>query len=91
MFTVLAILDSIIIGMIVFYLIAFLFGNKPLVRLLKLLLGVVAGVLYFWLCAELNYGELATEVSMATGCLVFFGPVAIVVILLVIGYMFKDS
>lgn len=90
MFALIAIFDGIIVGMLVFYLIAFLLGDKPFVRLLKLLLGIVSGIAYFCLCAELNYGEMATEVSILTGCLVFFGPIGLMGILWVINYMFKD-
>ena len=91
MFALLAILDGIIIAILVFYLIAFLLGDKPFVRLLKLLLAIASGIAYFCLCAELNYGEMATEVSMLTGCLVFFGPIGLIGIIWVVNYMFKDK
>lgn len=91
MFALIAIFDGIIVGMLVFYLIAFLLGDKPFIRLLKLLLGIASGIAYFYLCAELNYGEMATEVSMLTGCLVFFGPIGLMGILWVVNYMFKDK
>ena len=91
MFALIAIFDGIIVGMLVFYLIAFLLGDKPFIRLLKLLLGIASGIAYFCLCAELNYGEAATEVSILTACLVFFGPVALMAILWVINYMFKNE
>lgn len=91
MLALLAIFDGIIIGMLVFYFIAFLLGDKPFARLLILLLGIISGIAYFCLCAELNYGEMATEVSILTGCLVFFGPVGLIAILWVIYYMFKDK
>ena len=91
MFALLILLDCVIVGMFAFYLAAVLFGNSPLSRLLKLLFGVVAGGFYFLLCIELNYGEMAMEASLATGAIVFFGPIALMAILCVIGYMFKDK
>ena len=91
MFAVLSIVDSFIIGIIVFYLIEFIFGDKPLARLSKLLLGIGSGIGYFSLCLELNYGESAADVSMTTACLVFFGPIALIAILWILSYAFKSK
>ena len=91
MFALISIFDGIIVGMLVFFLIELLLKDKPFVRLLKLLLGIASGIAYFCLCIELNYGEMASEVSTLTGCLVFFGPIGLMGILWVVYYMFKDE
>ena len=87
MFDILVIADGLIVGGFIFLLIGSLFGDKPLVRLLKLLLGIFAGVGYLMLCVAIN----TSDINMFIGCIILFGPVALMVILCLVYYMFKDK
>ena len=91
MSALLAILDGISTGWLVFYLFSFLPSNTPFTVLLKGLLGIISGVAYFGLCAELCYGELAAKVSSLTESLVIFVPAGLMAIFQVVIYMLKNE
>ena len=91
MFAIIIILDAIVVGMIGFYLCAAVFGDKPLARLLKLVLGIASGIGYLALAVDIGYGELGYKVSDFIAGLVIFGPIAFFSVLWVLNYMFKDK
>ena len=89
LFLVLSIFDGMVVGAIAFLLIKFLLGDKPFARLIKLLLGVASGVAYAALCFNIVFGE--TDVILGSGLFWLLAPVAVVAILWVISYMYKDK
>ena len=85
---IIIIIDSGLVGLIVAFIFDILLGNKPLARLLRLILGVVSGFAYFYLLGAVNIGEI--EVKDITAKILFFGPIVLLVVLLILAYMFKD-
>ena len=90
-FLLILIFDAIIIGFIVALICKKLFGDGPLARLLRLVLCIAGGGAYGFLCLDILYGELGMDMSTGTGMLIIFAPVALVLILMVVAYMFKDK
>ena len=91
MFEILIIADCIIVGMIVFFLITALCKDSPLVRLIKLLAGIISGFAYFLFLGGMNIGEIFPNISLGEFLFFLLTPVIIVLILAVLGYMFKDK
>ncbi len=87
-FLVIAIIDGMFVGFSLKYLCELILGNKPIARLLKLLVSVGAGIGYFlWVICTYE----STEVSMVGGLFIIFTPIALFLILAIIAYMFKKE
>ena len=89
LFLLVIITDGMVIGAIISALCERLLGNSPLARLCRLLLCITGGILYAYMCISLAYGE--TELSMGMFLFVVLAPVALLLLMLVVKYMFKDS
>ena len=87
---IIMILDGMLIGSLVFALIELLFGDGPLARLMKLLLGVGSGIAYFILCAHLAYGDIL-NINGSLVMFVIFAPVGFMGIVRLKDYMFKKK
>ncbi|MBR3995130.1 MAG: hypothetical protein IKI97_07605 [Clostridia bacterium] len=88
LFLVISILDGYFVGAFGAFLCKLIFGNSPLARLLRLVISVGGGICYcLWvLCTG------ASDEGTMTGFLILtFAPIAIVLILAIIGYMFDDN
>jgi hypothetical protein len=84
----LSVVDVGFIGLLLWGFCQWLFGEKPLARLLRLLVtigGAGGYFLLFW------YVMGSTEISFFWGLLVAFAPAAFLVILLILYYMFKSD
>ncbi len=88
---VVSILDAIIIGFIVALICRKLFGDGPLARLLRLVLCIAGGGAYAFFCLNVLFGEIGEDMSLGTGAFIIFAPVALVLILMVVAYMFNGK
>ena len=79
--------SGIIVGMMLWALCAFLFGDSPIARFVKLVASVVGGFAYVVLMIAVN--DYAIVVADWLAVVILFGPAAIFVILLILNYMFK--
>lgn len=82
--------NSVITGKFVFYLIARIFGDAPIVRLIKLLAGVSVGIAYYLVCRYWWFSEWA-RVSIGVVLLVTFAPTGVFLVCWLINYMYKNS
>ena len=80
-----AIFDGIIVGYFLASLCKLLFGDNPLGRLLKLIVSIGAGGGYSIWVLNVDNG---TEGTILGFLILNFAPIAIVLILAIIGYMF---
>ena len=89
-FVLVEIFDGIIVGKFLASLCKSLLGDNPLGRLLKLIVPIGAGFGYsFWVHTVAN--SSSSEGSMVGFLALAFGPIAIVLILAIIGYMFNTE
>ncbi len=84
-------IDGFIIGFLIYYLIEFFFGDKPLIKLIKLLSGVSSGIAYFFFCAYLMYGDIPNDIGLIIPGIFIFGPVILLAIIWIINFMFKNK
>ena len=83
-----AIVDGLIVGYFLASLCKLLFGDNPFGRLLKLIVSVGIGIGYsIWVLSVGN----GTEGTIAGFLILAFAPIALVLILAVIGYMFDQE
>ncbi len=88
LFLVAAIFDGLIVGVFLATLCKLILGDKPLARLLKLIVSVGAGIGYsIWV---LSVGG-SDEGTMAGFLILTLAPIALVFILAIIGYMFNEK
>lgn len=84
------IFDGLIVGLLVFCVMGWMIGDKPLARLIKLLFGVAAGIGYWLLCVYMH-GSDSSSMSMGLFLFVVFAPIALLAILWLINYMFEGK
>ena len=88
LFLAAVIFDGLIVGFFLAILCKLIFGDNPLGRLLKLIISVGAGIGYsIWVLAVGN----SDEGTMAGFLILTFAPIAVVLILAIIGYMFDNG
>lgn len=81
------IFDGLIIGSLTFYLVKALFGENPLSRFLRVILAIAAGGYYFF--KVLSYSTDGK--SMTTFAILSFAPIALIIIVRFIGYVFNQK
>ena len=89
-FLVLAVIDGIFVAVLLGAFVAILLGDSPLARLARLLLSIVSGAGYFFLCCFLCLGETSVNTSIELGLTVLLLPIGLLGVLKVIQYMFKN-
>ena len=83
---VIIILDVFIVGMLLFYISPAIFGDSPLARLLQIVITAAGGLGYFILCAAAN---ASYSLSLFWGSVIFFGPIVLFLLALLLAYMYK--
>ena len=83
---IIVILDMIIIGMLSFYIIKGIFGDGPLGRILGVLGCIICAILYGSLLGWANY-----EAEFFWGIIIFFAPIGLTLLLLLLGYAFGGN
>ena len=87
-FLVVAIADGFIVGFSFKFLCELILGDKPIARLLRLIISIGAGIGYtIWVLSYLN----GTEGTILGGLILCFAPIVLMIILLIIGYMFNGK
>ncbi len=77
------IIDMVLVGIVVFVFIKGKFKDSPLGRVLAVIGFIVGVILYLGL---LGWADDSTSSSIFLFCLIYFGPIAILLIMLLIGY-----
>ena len=88
LFLILFIFDGMIVGKAISLICIRFFGDKPFARLFRLLLSIIGGVLYSLFCFLNGYGE--SDINMALFLVIILAPVAVLLILWIIYYMFDN-
>ena len=88
LFLAIVLLDGLVVGAVLSFICERLFGNSPLARLIKLLVSVIGGIAY-GLWGLYTLGD--TEISLLGGAIIILAPVALLVIILIIRYMYKND
>lgn len=78
-------LDGYIVGKTSAFMCNYILKDKPLHRLLKLLLVFGSGICYSLICIYIGYGDC--DISLLFGGLIIFGPVILPIVLLIINYI----
>lgn len=87
---VVSVFDGGVVGVIVALVITLMFGDKPAARIAKVLLGIAAGVGYFYWCISILVSD-SRNVSMTFGLVVLFAPVVVFFVLKLLMYAFKKE
>ena len=88
LFLLVAIFDGVIVGYFLAFLCKLIFGDNPLGRLLKLIASIGGGVGYsVWVLST----GISDDGTMAGFLILTFAPIAVALILAIIGYMFDDK
>lgn len=77
-FMIIAIIDGITIGNLVDVIIKMFFGEKTVVKLLKALCGLIAGVGYFIFCVWVMF---VSDMELLTGAIFVFAPLLLLFVL----------
>ncbi len=88
-FLFIVIVDCIVVGMFVSGICVRLFGDTPGARLIRLLFTIGSAIGYGHMCLNFLFGE--TEAGDGTIIFAVFTPVALVLILKVIDYMYSGN
>ena len=83
---VIMIADVFIVGMFLFYISPVILGDSPMARLLQIVITAAGGLGYFILCSAAN---ASYNLSLFWGAIIFFGPIALFLLLLLLAYMYK--
>lgn len=88
-FLLIIIFDGIVVGNLAAIICKKVFGDKPMGRLLRLIFSVGGGIGYAVMCLYLESGEIFADISIGGFLLIVLAPVALVIILWVLDYMFS--
>lgn len=89
LFIILFIFDGFLVGKAISLICNRFLGDKPFARLLRLLFSVFGGVFYSVFCFYNAFGE--SDINMALFLVIILAPVAVLLILWIVYYMFENQ